>query len=171
MCRRITTERYDACEHTVEVDNGRNTLFCLFGDLCKEVNYAHKAFRRINGKCPHCAGVAKKGLLATPWPKPRKPHYLADKERCPSAALEEAKRILADDSLTDRDCRDLLYYILGLPGWTKKARLVFEFAYAVRGYYGAAWEAEMARIAKRKRYDNALAAGFAKKDVEVAKKK
>ncbi|RYP91513.1 hypothetical protein DL770_002359 [Monosporascus sp. CRB-9-2] len=171
MCRRITTERYDACGHTAEVDSGRNAPFCLLGELCKEVNYAHKVFRRIKRKCPRCAGTAKKGLLATPWPQPRTPHYLADKERCPVAALEEAKRILADDSLTDRDCRDFLYYILGLPGWIKKGQLVSEFAYAVRGYYGAAWEAEMAGIAKRKRYDSALAAGFAKKDVEVAEKK
>ncbi|RYP80130.1 hypothetical protein DL769_002616 [Monosporascus sp. CRB-8-3] len=171
MCRQITTERYGACQHAVEIDSGRNAPFCLFGDLCKEVNYAHKMFRRMKGKCPHCAGTTKKGLLATPWPEPRTPHYRADKERCPAAALEEAKRILADDSLTDRNCRDFLYYILGLPGWIKKGRLVSEFAYAVRGYYGAAWEAEMVRIAKRKGYDNAFAAGFAKKAAEVAGKK
>ncbi|RYO82776.1 hypothetical protein DL766_009631 [Monosporascus sp. MC13-8B] len=141
MCRQITTERYDACDHTVEVDSGRNAPFCLLENLCKEVNYAHKIFRRLKGTCPDCAGTAKKSLLANPWPEPRTPYYLADKERCPAAALEVAKRILADDSLTDRGCRDLLYYILGLLGWTKKGQLVSEFAYAVRGYYGAAWEA------------------------------
>lgn len=119
-----------------------------------------------------CAGVAgtTKGLLEGSWPEPHVPHYRADKERCIVTAKQGTKKILEDDKLTDKNCQELLFYILGLPGWMRKGQLVGEFGYGVFGYYGAKWEQEMVNIAKRKGLNNALLAGMNKKKDEASQK-
>ncbi len=182
MCPFIASERYNVCHHTVEINTGKKAPFCLLGDLCEEVGYAHKVFRPMPGKCPRCLDAEaaatnkasetkaskRRGLLDGPWPAPHTPHYRGDKERCVTISQQELKKALENDKLTDRNCRDLLYYILGLPPWLSKGRLVAEFGYGVYGYYGAAWEQDMVGIAQRKRFDNALVAGMKKKKEEVA---
>lgn len=170
MCPIIATEYFEECGHTIKVDTGKASAYCLFGAWCQEVGSATTVFRYIPEKpCPHCAGTSerKKGLLEVPRPEARVPQYRHEKERCISGALAETRRILADAALTDKHCRALLQYILDLPAWMKKGQLVSAFGYGVAGYYGPAWEREMLGLARRRHFDNSLSAGLQKKRAEV----
>ncbi|KAI1254948.1 hypothetical protein MGN70_003010 [Eutypa lata] len=170
MCPTVFSDLHLECGHIVEIKPAKKSPFCLFGEHCQEVGYANKIQRRHPGKCPHCTETAAttKGLLKISWAQPRVPHYVQDKERCIATGLAETKKFMSNDKLTDRNCKDFLYYVLGLPSWMKKGRLVSEFGYGVQGYYGDKWEKEMTVLASRKRFDNALAAGIAKKQAETA---
>lgn len=53
MCQTIAGVRYEKCNHTVEMNVGKNAPFCLLGEQCKEVGYAYKVFRRQGGQCPN----------------------------------------------------------------------------------------------------------------------
>ncbi|KAK7755485.1 hypothetical protein SLS62_002415 [Diatrype stigma] len=171
MCQKITNERYEQCGHAIEVNTGKRSAFCLFGAQCREVGFAVTVYRRVPEQaCPRCEGTAaeKKGLLAEGWrSEPRVPQYRHDRDRCVAGALAETQRILANPALTDRDCKALLQYLLDLPGWVKKGQLVAAFGRGVAGYYGADWETEMLGLAKRRHFDNALAAGLKGKKAEA----
>lgn len=173
MCRTIATQFYSECRCTIRIDTGKPAPVCLLGAQCKEVGYTHKVFMRMGDRsCPDCAPATttiKKGKNATPQgqqrlhqplPEPKVPHYRHDKEACIAVARKKLHQVLQDDTLTDRQCKDIFFYILGLPSWMKKGALVMAFGTGVHGYYGEKWEQETLRIAKARHFDKALLAGF-----------
>ena len=148
MCPQLASQLF-RCGHMVEVDTGRTARFCLLGEQCGAVGYAQKIFRRIDRECPSCEqrlGAAGNRY----WPAARKPYYAQDKMRVVEGAPARLREILAEDSFTAKNGKDLLYYIVGLPFWMRKDRLVSEFGYGTAGRFGQAWEKEMIGIAAKK---------------------